>query len=315
MLVFALKIDVRCLSFQTLRQIKEFNFSVGIFAPGWTFEDIPDMKPFAKNGSDGLNNKFIARNNRFWALLWKYLYSRGPNTLPFYTSFCMGSGKRQFRDGLAISNETWFNLMEQEYQPSVPSLFEYHFDEAYRGGSCIKFNETVQNARLFVTDFTCQNDIVLSYVYKRSDPKINVTLILNVENGEGDKNILVFCNCDGSVEHERSQKRCEQFLSPIGRYPLRTLLRGLSIRDEKTFPSTAAPVNGWETRYFYLKFDKSAQLSRIVDIGVSVFNDRWDNHDTVLLGALHVHNGIENDDRLQQPETNISFTKWEQHSQ
>lgn len=87
------------------------------------------IDPWTKNGTDECNYRFLARNNRFWGLLWKYLYSRGPNTLPFYTSFCMGSGKRQYRDGLAISNKAWFNLMEQEYQPSVPSLFQYHFDE------------------------------------------------------------------------------------------------------------------------------------------------------------------------------------------
>lgn len=270
--------------------------------------------PWTKAGTDESNYQFLARNNRFWGMLWKYLYSRGPNTLPFYTSFCMGSGKRQYRDGLAISNQAWFNLMEQEYQPSVPSLFQYHFEEAYRGGSCIRFNDTIQNARLFVTDFTCNDDIVLSYVYKRSDPNINVTLILNVENDKGNKNILVYCNSDGKVTHDtRIQRPCEHSLKPVTRYGLRTLLRGLSLRDEKTFPSIAAPVNGWETRYFYLRFDKAAQSSRIVDIGISVHNNQWDHKDSVLLGALHVHNGIENSESVQQLENAITFNTWQEH--
>lgn len=301
---------------QTLRQIKEFNFSVGIFAPGWTFENMPNADPFAKEGSDDCNNQFLTRNNRFWGMLWKYLYSRGPNTLPFYTSFCVGSGKRQYRDGLAITNEPWFNLMEQEYQTSVPSLFKFHFNEAYRGGSCIEFNETVQNARLFVTDFPCQEDIVLSYVYKRTDPKINITMIVNVENEKGDKNILVHCNSDGSVVDEQINHKtpCQQSLNPLGRYALRTLLRGLALRDEKTFPSTAAPVNGWETRYFYLNFHNSAQFSRIVDIGITVHHDQWQEKDALLLGALHIHNGVENNERLQEPDKDINFTEWTHHT-
>lgn len=77
---------------ETLKKIKDYNFSVGIFAPGWTFENMQGIDPWTKNGTDACNHQFLARNNRFWGMLWKYLYSRGPNTLPFYTSFCIGSG-------------------------------------------------------------------------------------------------------------------------------------------------------------------------------------------------------------------------------
>lgn len=274
---------------------------------------MPDgIDPWTKNGTDECNYKFLARNNRFWGMLWKYLYTRGPSTLPFYTSFCLGSGKRQYRDGLIISNQAFFSLIEMEFQPSVP-VFQHHFDEAFRGGSCIRFdNNSIHNARLFVTDFACKDDIVLSYVYKRSDPNINVTLILNVENDTGNKNIFVYCNSDGNVVHE-TKRPCEHSVEPVTRYGLRTLLRGLSLRDEKTFPSIAAPVNGWETRYFYLKFDETAQSGRIVDIGITVHRDHWDGNESVLLGALHVHNGIENSERVHHIGKEITFKTWQEH--
>lgn len=73
---------------ETLRPIKDYNLSIGIFAPGWTFENMPDEHPLRAEGTDDINRKFLERNTRFWKLLWTYLYSRGPNTLPFYTSFC-----------------------------------------------------------------------------------------------------------------------------------------------------------------------------------------------------------------------------------
>lgn len=139
-----------------------------------------------------------------------------------------------------------------------------------------------------------------------------MTLILNVENGTGNKNIFVYCNSDGNVVHETDIKRPNEYsLEPVTRYNLRTLLRGLSLRDEKTFPSIAAPVNGWETRYYYLKFDETARSSRIVDIGISVHRHHWDG-DSVLLGAVHVHNGIEYSERVNQGKK-ITFNAWQEY--
>lgn len=267
---------------------------------------MPDSAPLAENPTDEINRKFLKRNNIFWGSLWKYLYSRGPKTLPFYTSFCLGSGKKQFRDGLHISNENWFNVMDQEYQPSVPSLFDYYFEDAYRGGSCIKFNNTVNNLRLFVSEFPCTNDVIVSFVFKRTDPLIQMKIILNLENEFSNKNILIYCKSD-PLEHENVEaKSFERYLNPLNKRQMRYALIGLSNRQEKTFPSIA-PINGWEARYYYLNFDQTATFGKIVDIGISVDKDEWKKNDSVLFGALHIHEGINNDNILSSDLRKITF--------
>lgn len=290
-----------------MRAIKQYNLSIGIFAPGWTFETLPNEKPMIDEGRDGINTKFLQRNTRFWALLWKHLYSRGPNVLPFYTSFCLGSGKKQFRNGLQIGAEPWFNLMEQQYQPSVPSLFEYQFEEAYHGGSCIKFVDRVRHARLFATDFPCKDNLIASFVFKRSDPQIGIQLILHVQNETGDKNLLVYCESDRRDELSATTQPLEHSVSPLKANLLKYTVVGLSNRHEKIFPSGNRPVNGWETRYYYLNFDEIAKFGRILDVGISVNKDDWTEYDSVLLGALHIHWGIKDEDYIIKNLDVISF--------
>lgn len=267
---------------------------MGIFAPAWTFERIQDigLNPFEPNGSDVCNSHFIRRNNQFWSLLWKYLYSSGPKTLPFYTSFCLGSGKRKFRDGIESENSPWFNLMEQEYQPSVPVEFNYHFDEAYRGGSCIRFMKNINGLRLFVTDFDCDQDIIISYVFKRSTPQIHVQFILNIV--KNDKQYLR-ATCGDLVNlKEEEDPVAQKHFYPLRGNNLRTVIIGLSERQEKLFASSQ-PINGWEARYFNLKFNVFEKC-RIVDLGLSIEHRHWTQGDEVLLGAVHIHEGIKYDD-------------------
>lgn len=290
-----------------MRPIKEYNLSIGIFAPGWTFENMPDEHPMALVGTDEINKKFLQRNTRFWSLIWNSLYSRGPNTLPFYTSFCLGSGKKQYRDGLQIGNEPWFNLMEQQYQPSVPSSYEYQFDEAYHGGSCIKFVGSVEKLRLFVTDFPCKDNLVASFVFKRSSTQIDVQLVLNIENEAGNKNYLIYCDGDIRNENNVVLKPCERFVNPLRTHLLKYIVVGLSNRHEKIFPSSRRPINGWETRYYYLNFDEIAKLGRVVDIGITVNKENWTETDSLLLGALHIHCGIHDEAQLVNILPKISF--------
>lgn len=248
------------------------------------------------------NQHFIRRNNLFWTLLWKYLYSSGPNSLPFYTSFCLGSGKKKFRDGIQTQNEPWFNLLEQEYQPSVPSVFEYDYENAYRGGSCIKFNGNVNKLRLVVSDFLCDQNIVVSFVYKRTTPDIRVRLILNIVDEENDKHLHVTC---GEYNENSVQTNLghigEKILTPLRRNDLRHIIIGLSQRQEKVFPSYK-PINGWETSYFYIKFQENVKNCHITDVGISINKGNWNTiYDSALLGAVHIHNGISNDERLNIP--------------
>lgn len=292
--------------FQTVRPIKEYNLSIGIFAPAWTFENIPGEHPLKTEGRDEINERFLERNTRFWSLLWPNLYTCGPNTLPFYTSFCLGSGKKQFRSGLRIGNEPWFNLMEQQYQPSVPSSFEYQFDEAYHGGSCIKFNRPLRNNRLFITDFACRNNLVASFVFKRTDPKIDIQLVLNVQNEKGDRNLLIYCESDQRGQ-ENAETYSERFVHAIRGSLLKQTVIGLSNRHEKIFPTSRYPVNGWETRFYYLNFDEAVKYGRMIDIGISVEKRRWTQNDSVLLGALHIHSGVDDESNIIPFINKISF--------
>lgn len=271
---------------------------------------MPDALPMLTRGSDRTNQRFLERNTRFWALLWKDLYSRGPNTLPFYTSFCLGSGKKKYRDGLQIAHNPWFNLTEQQYQPSVPSVFEYQFDEAYHGGSCIKFTNKVNNIRLFTTDFSCENNLIAAYVFKRTDPEIKVQLVLNVQNDIGDSSMLIYCDSDERDEPNIKIEPGKRFLNPLKANVLKYTIVGLSNRHEKIFPSSNRPILGWKTKYFYLNFDEVAKFGRVIDIGISINKHHWNEEsDCVLLGALQIHSGIEDGGHITRNMDVISFDK------
>lgn len=281
---------------ETLHKIKQFNFSVGIFAPAWTFERLIDigLNPFQTQHTDTVNHHFMQRNHLFWTLLWNYFYSSGPKALPFYTSFCLGSGRLKFRDGILTQSEPWFNIMEQEYQPSVPSVYEYYFGDAFRGGCCLRFRGNVNKLRLFVSDFRCADDMIVSYVFKRSSPHIRINLILKIVDHRNESHLIVHCGNDG----EASSAAGEKHILPIAHIALERVIIGLSERQERILPSYR-PINDWHSRYFYIKFDRNISNARVVDVGVSVVKDGgWADDDFVQLGALHIHAGISDDQRI-----------------
>lgn len=208
--------------------------------------------------------------------------------------------------------------MEQQYQPSVPSAFEYQYDEAYHGGSCIKFNRAVRNVRLFATDFECINNLVVSFVFKRTDPQIKIELVLNLQNQNGDKTLLIYCVSDEHDYHnvgERSPTNKQQFIvRPLHGQLLKYTIIGLSNRNEKIFPSSNRPINGWVSQYYYLNLDEMAKYGHLIDIGITIDKNRWLRSDSVLLGALHVHSGIEEERFITEHLDSISFDAVETHT-
>lgn len=91
---------------KALELIRKHNFSVAIFAPGWVYESHDDKTEFRKN------------QDKFWALLSKYLYVHQPSSpLPFISSFCQGFGKAFYWKGQREAERGWFNLAAQEIQP------------------------------------------------------------------------------------------------------------------------------------------------------------------------------------------------------
>lgn len=233
--------------FQTLSKIKKHNFSVGIFAPGWTFEATKEfgVNIFTPTGNEICNTHFIERNDMFWELLWKYLYTAGPKALPFYTSFCLGSGKQLHREGLLSHTKPWLNLSLQSWQPSVPSKsYVRFFNDSFSGGSCLKVLPTLEPKRLFAVDFSCQNDIILAYSFKRYNFRDEFQVLLNLKDDVSGQHCQIFCGGNENIyKLEPGQKWCG-LLKGID---LRKILIHLSTKQERELPSVT-PINGWEVR-------------------------------------------------------------------
>jgi endo-beta-N-acetylglucosaminidase D len=176
---------------ETLAQIVKCHFSTAFFATGWvhekmTYKEDPEMEPIEK--SILINEIFIDRNDRFWNLLWKDLPTFGPTGLPFSTTFCMGSGKQKSILGKTLNSNPWFNLRNQKFQLSVPTLKEkvsHNFVESFHGGSCVSLDDVQKPIRLFTCDFACDQDLILIFAFKKDD-----------SNKDGDVRILLRLNDD-----------------------------------------------------------------------------------------------------------------------
>jgi len=144
-----------------LAEIHKANLSVALFAPGWTYEVL---------GTE----KFEQNERQFWSKLAAYLPERYPRSLPLRTSFCQGFGDRLFKQGELICPLSWYNLAEQQLQPSfqrttTDANFEQHCfittEDAFQGGSCLRYVLPVNGPE--VTIFRCvislQNKSQLQY--------------------------------------------------------------------------------------------------------------------------------------------------------
>lgn len=217
---------------------------------------------FSRYGTDLCNDTFLHRNDIFWALLWRYFYTTGPKILPFYTSFCIGSGKRLNHDGFLHSNETWFNLSEQQWQPSIPSLkCERYFEDSFNGGSCLKILPTSTNIRLFVTEFSLENGIIFSYAFKgnsRLSTDIDLAFIFNATIIDAERkhmtsmennNYQLICNANENNTDFGDKNYPRKMFNPLNGDKLKQTLIRLSERNEKILPTNATAENGWEIRY------------------------------------------------------------------
>ncbi|KAJ6638043.1 Cytosolic endo-beta-N-acetylglucosaminidase [Pseudolycoriella hygida] len=270
----------------TLSKIKKYDFSVGIFAPGWTFEATRGVNISEPTGNEICNSRFIERNDLFWQLLWKYLLTAGPTLLPFYTSFCLGSGKQQFRDGFVSYFRPWLNLSDQSWQPSVPSKsYSRFFNDSFNGGSCLSLLPTAEPTRLFAVDFACQNDIILAYSFKRSSQNDDVQLMLNLRSENSNYCQLFF----GGEENVYKYLAPGQIWCRSLKYmDLKKAIIHLSTKEERMLPSIT-PINGWEVRYYYFRCEQGIS-AKITDIGI--LSQTTDDYDGILLGAIHIHEGV-----------------------
>lgn len=227
----------------------EHSFSVGIFAPAWTFEKCENfgVNIHSTRGIDVCNNMFIDRNNRFWAKLWKFFYTAGPNELPFYSTFCLGSGRNRYHYGTLVQpSVTWFNLAEQSLQPSVPvGMIQRSFDEAYNGGSSIKVLRTEKPKRLFVTDFDCSNDIIMSYAYKAVVVDEDLSILLAIVDDFSGRTCILECG-NGNTKLNTKHIKCKL----LKRQNRQKVLNWIGERNETIMPTDSN--NGWQIRFVEL---------------------------------------------------------------
>ncbi|TMW43121.1 hypothetical protein DOY81_011801 [Sarcophaga bullata] len=165
-------------------------------------------------GNDQTNEAFLLRNEKFWWLLWEHLATHPYNTMPFYTDFCMGSGKKTYFHGLPKastkisdatkveeegdkenSSEGFFNLSRQSLQPSVPlhNLATRCYDDAFNGGSCLRINQYDHSFRLFATELKItRGGLVVGYALKLDPRNGEFDCILRICTNNNARDCYIF---------------------------------------------------------------------------------------------------------------------------
>lgn len=314
---------------ETWQRIRQANasLSVGLFAPAWTFEGATELgvNIHAPHGTAVCNAYFVECNELFWDRLWPMLWSTGPTRMPFATTFCLGSGRRRYRDGLTLQASVldgWFNMAMQSWQPSVTGGAHRrrpHFLEAFDGGSCLEVDSTTneeQNeasttganfrngpmvARLFVCDFggdDVRDGFVLCYAYKaqtlNGGDGFAVWLKAEMSDDNGSKRYCrIECGAPFSVRPQGQSSsqtigRRSVRLAPLTDGALRDVLIHIVERRERSLPAYSLPAaSGWMVRYYYVPIGGGV---RLIDVGV---RNASDDHGgaAVLLGAVQLHRG------------------------
>ncbi|XP_017034910.1 cytosolic endo-beta-N-acetylglucosaminidase isoform X2 [Drosophila kikkawai] len=252
---------------ESMDKIAGMGFSAGIFAPGWSFETLRTYGYNIKNsrGDEQTNSAFLARNEAWWARIWPALATHPYRSLPFYTDFCVGSGRRSYDCGASDSGRSFFNLSRQSLQPSVPldKNAVHDFETAFSGSCSLLVANYERAFRLFVTDFTLTRGVLLlGYAYKFGgagsedhvfEMVVRVTPLRR--NDRLKEELYLVCR-----EHNGwtlAPHRCVL-------YPVEEPLPP-GIVHAKLPQQAGRQGEGWHVRYFLAKFDGPV---RVEDIGV-----------------------------------------------
>ncbi|XP_068158748.1 cytosolic endo-beta-N-acetylglucosaminidase isoform X1 [Drosophila tropicalis] len=269
-------------SSQTLSRIAAKGFSGGIFAPAWCFET---LQQFGYNirqtqGDETVNAAFLDRNERWWARLWPWLATHPYRSLPFYTDFCVGSGRSNYERGRRRSHRSFFNLAQQSLQPSVPLVgnAEHCFDRVYQGGNSLRIINYARAFRLLLTDFDLPHGVLLlGYAFKQDKMASSNTfdLVLRFSpTSDQNEDLYVFC---GLYDDIMLPGRC--YISPLNQ----------SLDDKftiKQLSSNHSPLaDDWQVRHYMVKFDGPV---RLLDIGVKCSRSEQSTAGSYL-GAIHVN--------------------------
>jgi endo-beta-N-acetylglucosaminidase D len=216
----------------------------------------------------------------------------GPISLPFTTSFCLGSGKKNFRLGNGQENSQWFNLAKQHFQPSIPmsSYTEQvmnHYEASLNGGSCLKIK--AEDLRLFVCDISMHEDLLLCYAIQKSKKDVEFGVTFKVVGHDMMKIVCGEERDDTGKESQCKMLTKDEIIKVVGYLGSQLRIPGFPV------------INKWEIRYYYISVKNVKSPAKISDIGVEMKNANPEDH--ILLGGLSVHQGSPN---LRAMLTNIN---------
>ncbi|CAD7091189.1 unnamed protein product [Hermetia illucens] len=272
---------------ETMSRVVPYNYSVNIFAPGWTYESNGsefNIDLNAKQGSDKLNYLFMKRNDKFWSLLWEHMPTIAYKKLPFYTDFCVGSGKFSFF--MTIKDDRkFFDLSKQSLQPSVPlyGRARYHFEDAVDGGSCLQILQSRKGFRLFATEFQVEKTLVLGFASKGKTAPPQLDCLLEIEGIDSTGICEIVC---GNYPAYKAKKGVI-FMPRIRSNNTYKITKFLNELDQSVqLPYTL--LNGWIVQYFIVSFDQPVMVR---DIGIFWRADEEEMYNDNYLGAIYFHAG------------------------
>ncbi|XP_054168952.1 cytosolic endo-beta-N-acetylglucosaminidase-like [Oppia nitens] len=127
-----------------VQEIVKHDLSVAIFASGWTYE-VMGEENFTENEYHfwsllaDIDDQQLATTTTTATTATATTHRKKCRQFPIITSFCQGFGPRGlFRCGQLTTTEKWYNLSEQQLQPTNHTDVQIYTDEAFNGGGCLR---------------------------------------------------------------------------------------------------------------------------------------------------------------------------------
>ncbi|CAG8547345.1 4924_t:CDS:2, partial [Dentiscutata heterogama] len=279
-------------TFLALEAIKYGRTSAGIFAPAWTFFEVP--------------GDIFANDRLFWVGSPPGVTHRRPGvadyvapkcvpkSTSFYTNFSLGTGHQFFIEGKSmIGLQDWFHLSHQSIGPNNltfqlprPNSFwwDYTFDTAYNGGTSLSINTSglliLPFARLplykLYLETPLQTPLKLSVTYLPKQPDIKFSPYIRIGTNSINNSIQNFTMSEGAYFPDSTNIVQIELISDSG------------VVISKSFAPTNTILrnNGWITSEFTLtssifKSGSSSTLGGDVNVrndlviqefGISIYN-------------------------------------------
>lgn len=189
-----------------LRAIKQGGTSAAIFAPAWTVEKCP---PNVSSPQQMEERFWTGPSGRFGRECVAQYFRERPvvTDLPFTTSFDPGWGPRLVRNGVVKDDKKYFNLAQQQVQPSfmrtvvaagyqAGAELSMSTEQAYNGSSSVKVEYAFSENRMLSGSFTVLRLLMASLTFPSSLP----SRITKTQNGCLRVSYTYFAQCDSGPE-------------------------------------------------------------------------------------------------------------------